>query len=631
MLLFLFRISFADPSLIGHSNREMRIGAHYSNKGECEFTVWAPFLKGVDLKIVSPRKKIVPMEKDALGYWRTKVDDMSPETLYFYRLEDDRDRPDPASHSQPKGVHGPSRVIDHSLFRWTDRTWSGIPPSDMIIYELHIGTFTNEGTFEVVIPRLRELGRLGVNALELMPVAQFPGDRNWGYDGAYPFAVQNSYGGPEGLKKLVNACHRNGMAVILDVVYNHLGPEGNYLRDYGPYFTDRYKTPWGMAVNFDDAYCNEVRNFFMENALHWFRDYHMDALRLDAIHGITDFSARPFLQELAGMVRSFSDAGGRRVYLIAESDLNDSGVVRPEKAGGYGIHALWNDDFHHSLHTLLTGEKDGYYMDFGRTGHLAKALEEGFVYTGEYSEFRRRNHGNSAADLPPHQFIVFSQNHDQTGNRMLGERLTTLVSFESLKLAAGVVLLSPYIPLLFMGEEYGEESPFLYFISHLDPDLVESVRKGRSEEFKAFRWKGEPPDPQSIGTFQKSKIQWEKRETANHGILLEFYKYLIRLRREMPVLSSLDARRLNAEGRENDRILLSTRWKDENRILCVFNFNECERDIDIKAPRGGWKRILDSSEKRWEGPGQLTPDVILRKRKILMRGRSFVLYVNNVP
>jgi maltooligosyltrehalose trehalohydrolase len=607
----------------------MKIGAYFNDKGKCEFVVWAPFLSRVDLKIVSPWKEVLPMGRDASGYWRVAVKHIPEEVRYYYRLEAERDRPDPVSHFQPEGVHGPSQTVNHSLFRWTDDAWRGIPLSGMIIYELHTGTFTPEGTFDAVIGRLSQLRALGINAIDIMPVSQFPGERNWGYDGAYPFAVQNSYGGPDGLKRLVDACHRSGMAVILDVVYNHLGPEGNYLWDYGPYFTDRYKTPWGMAVNFDGAYSNEVRNFFLENAFHWFREYHIDALRLDAVHGITDFSARPFLQELAEAVRDFSHQG-RQVYLIAESDLNDSKVVRPEKEGGYGIHAQWSDDFHHSLHTLLTGEKEGYYMDFGRTDHMAKALKKGFVYTGEYSEYRRRNHGNSAADLPANQFVVFSQNHDQTGNRMFGERLSALVSFESLKLAAGVVFLSPYIPLLFMGEEYGEESPFLYFVSHSDPDLVESVRKGRREEFKAFLWKGEPPDPQSVGTYQKSKIQWGKRKTAKHRILLEFYKYLIRLRRELPVVADLDRKRLRAEGRENDGIILLTRWKDEHRTLCVFNFHKNESTIAINATRNGWKKILDSSEKKWKGPGTLAPAEISGKRTIALRGRSVVLYGDNV-
>src|SRR4030066_1209493 len=320
----------------------------------------------------------------------------------------------------------------------------------MIMYEIHVGTFTPEGTFDAVILRLDELSVLGINTIELMPVAQFPGERNWGYDGTYPFAVQNSYGGPEGLKILINECHKKGMAVILDVVYNHFGPEGNYLWDYGPYFTDRYKTPWGQAINYDDLYSNEVRNFFIENALHWFKNYHFDALRLDAIHGIFDFSAKAFLQELAEKVEEFSSSEGKKYYLIAESDLNDSRVIRPGNMGGYGIDAQWCDDFHHAVHTLLVHENKGYYVDFGETEHLVKSFREGFVYSGQYSEYRKRNHGNSSRDCPAEQFIVFTQNHDQVGNRMFGERLSNLVSFESLKLAAGAVLLSPYIPLLFM-------------------------------------------------------------------------------------------------------------------------------------------------------------------------------------
>ncbi len=376
----------------------------------------------------------------------------------------------------------------------------------MIMYELHAGTFIPEGTFDAVIPGLDHLKDLGINATDIMPVAQFPGERNWGYDGVYPFAVQNSYGGPDGLKRIVNECHTKGIAVILDVIYNHLGPEGNYLRDYGPYFTDRYKTPWGQAINFDGPYSNEVRNFFIENALSWLKNYHIEGLRIDAIHGIYDMSAQPFLPELAERVEEFSQQEGRKFYLIAESDLNNSYALRPRDSGGSGLDALWCDDFHHALHTLLTGETDGYYVDFGKIGHLVKSFREGFVYSGQYSAFRKRNHGNSSADIPPDRFVVFSQNHDQTGNRLKGERLSSLVSFESLKLAAGVVLLSPYIPLIFMGEEYGETAPFLFFISHSDPELIKAVRQGRKDEFKTFNWKDEPPDPQDIETFMRSKL-----------------------------------------------------------------------------------------------------------------------------
>ncbi len=509
----------------------MKNGINYVRNERCEFNVWAPLLSKVAVKIISPEEKVIPMEKDHEGYWKTTIADITPATKYFYLLNDEKDRADPASHYQPEGVHGASQVIDHSVFHWSDWNWHGIPLSEMIIYELHVGTFTQDGSFKAIVPRLDELQDTGINTIELMPVSQFPGERNWGYDGVYPYAVQKSYGGPEGLKHLVNECHRREISVILDVVYNHLGPEGNYLRDFGPYFTNTYSTPWGEAINFDSAYSKEVRTFFIENALHWFSHYHVDALRLDAIHAIFDMGAKHFLSELSERVEEFSQKNRRKYYLIAESDLNDSRVVIPRESWGYGIDGVWCDDFHHSLHTLLTGEKRGYYLDFGKIAHMVTSMKEGFVYSGEYSEFRKRNHGNPSKDIPAKQMVVFSQNHDQIGNRMLGERLSTLVSFEALKLAAGIVLLSPYIPLLFMGEEYGENTPFLYFVSHSDQTLIEAVRQGRKKEFGEFKWQGEPPDPQSTETFLKSKINWEKRNEGNHKVLLDFSKNLITLRK----------------------------------------------------------------------------------------------------
>ena len=362
-----------------------------------------------------------------------------------------------------------------------------------------------------MIDRLDDLAALGVNAVELMPVAQFPGTRAWGYEGVYPFAVQDSYGGPDELKRLVDACHGRGLAVVLDVVYNHLGPEGNYLADFGPYFSDKYRTPWGKALNFDGPYSDEVRNFFIENALHWFGRYHIDALRLDAIQGVFDQSATPFLIELAQAAARFSDESGRRVSLIAESDLNDARVVKPAAAGGLGLDGVWADDFHHALHALLTAERTGYYVDFGKVADLVTALKEGFVYQGGYSTYRKRRHGNATTGVPAEKFVIFCQNHDQTGNRKTGERLAALVPFEALKLAAGLLLTAPYVPLLFMGEEYGEDNPFLYFADYSDPDLARAVRQGRREEFRAFGWEGEVPDPLDAGTFAASKIEWEKR------------------------------------------------------------------------------------------------------------------------
>ncbi len=605
----------------------MRIGATYIGKNRYEFVVWAPFLDKVELKIVSPEKRVFNLKKEKNGYWKKVAKVIPPGALYLYCLDGKKDRPDPASHFQPRGVHGPSEIVDHNAFNWEDVNWRGIPLFEMIMYELHVSTFTGEGTFESAIQRLDDVKDLGINAIEIMPVAQFHGERNWGYDGVFPFAVQNSYGGPDGLKRLVNECHKKGMAIILDVVYNHLGPEGNYLWDFGPYFTDKYKTPWGMAVNFDDAYSNEVRNFFIENALHLFRNYHIDALRLDAIHGISDLSAKPFLQELAEKVEEFSLKRGRKFYLIAESDLNDSRVIRSRELGGYNIDAQWCDDFHHSLHTLLTGENQGYYMDFGRIEHLVKSFGEGYVYSGQYSEYRKRNHGNSSKDRPAAQFIVFSQNHDQIGNRMLGERLSGQVSFESLKLAAGIVLLSPYIPLLFMGEEYGEDSPFLYFVSHSDQGLIEAVRKGRREEFKAFSWKGEPPDPDNINTFLKSKIILEKKENGNHKVLLDFNKYLIKMRKETPAFSNLNKDNLEVSGFEDDKILFLRRWKDGSHVFCIFNFNKEERKIRTFLPEIKWSKILDSSDVIWKGPGSLLPDRINGGEEITLRGCSFAVYI----
>jgi maltooligosyltrehalose trehalohydrolase len=602
----------------------MKTGAYYQGNGTGEFSVWAPLIREVALRLVSPEERLVSMEKNQKGYWRCSVPNVPPGALYFYRLDGGRERPDPASHSQPGGVHGPSQVIDHGAYVWEDDNWKGIPLSEMIIYELHAGTFTPEGTFDAIRGRLDDLKEVGINAIELMPLAQFPGERNWGYDGAYPYAVQNSYGGPDGLKRLVSACHRKGIAVVLDVVYNHLGPEGNYLWDFGPYFTDKYKTPWGWAINYDDAYSNEVRNYFIENALHWFGKYHIDALRIDAIHGITDMSAVPFLHELALRVEAFSTEKRRKYYVIAESDLNDTRVIRPRELGGFGIDAQWNDDFHHCVHTLLTGERNGYYADFGSIEELGKSLREGFVYSGGYSKYRRRDHGNSSKDRPAEQFIVFSQNHDQVGNRMLGERLSGLVSFESLKLAAGVTLLSPYIPLLFMGEEYAEDAPFLYFVSHSDAALIEAVREGRKKEFSAFSWMGETPDAQNMETFSKSKIRWGKRTTGKHAVMLDFYKHLVALRRTLPALSRPDKDNLEVYELP-DNVLYMRRRRDDSDVLVLFNFGSDTVCFAV-APEGGWKKIFDSSARKWAGPGALLPEEIVSRQEFSMAGRSVAVY-----
>ncbi|MBW4631137.1 MAG: malto-oligosyltrehalose trehalohydrolase [Iphinoe sp. HA4291-MV1] len=612
----------------------MKLGAHYLGNDHCEFRVWASNAEAVALKIVSPQERIFPMQQEAEGYWHVSADDIQPGTLYFYQLNNGESRPDPASNLQPLGVHGPSQVIDPS-FTWNDSNWSGVSLESMIIYELHVGTFTQEGTFEAMIPQLKDLRELGVNAIEIMPIAQFPGDeptdgdcayRNWGYDGVYPFAVQNSYGGPDGLKRLVDACHQEGIAVVLDVVYNHFGPEGNYMSHFGPYFTETYRTPWGSAINFDDAHSHDVRHYFIQNALYWLRDYHIDALRLDAVHAIYDLGAKHFLEELAENVAALRDQQGRKLYLIAESDLNDPRVVRPPELGGYGIDAQWSDDFHHALHSLLTREQTGYYEDFGKCEHLAKAYQETFVYDWKYSAHRRRFHGNSAGDRSLTQFVVCIQNHDQVGNRMLGERLSHLVSFEALKLAAGAVLLSPYIPLLFMGEEYGEEAPFIYFVSHGDPDLIRAVRQGRKQEFAAFHAQGEPPDPESSETFLKCKLNWDKRKEGKHQALWSLYQYLIQLRHTIPALVKRERQNIEVGFLETEKIVWWRRWSEANQILCIMNFNTSNVNFGLTIPGNDWKKILDSADEKWQGSGSLLPDKTSNGQELTMQSQSFALY-----
>jgi maltooligosyltrehalose trehalohydrolase len=567
-----------------------------------------------------------PMEKDAQGYWSLTLDAVKPGTRYTYRLNEEKDRPDPASHFQPDGVHEPSAVVDHSAFQWEDDSWDSIPLQEMVLYEMHIGTFTEQGTFESAIHRLDHLKDLGVNVVDIMPIAQFPGGRNWGYDGVYPFAAQSTYGGPDGFKKFVNACHKRGIAVALDVVYNHLGPEGNYLWDYGPYFTKKYRTPWGEAVNFDGPHSDPVRNYFIDNAIHWFEHYHVDALRLDAVHAIFDNSAKPFLRELAERVEKFSEEQGRQYYLMPESNLNDTRIIRPWETGGYGHHTQWLDDFHHSLHTILTGENDGYYVDFGEMNDLVKCLKEGFVYDWRYSEFRKRRHGNSSVNRPAEQFVAFTQNHDQIGNRMNGERLSQLVPFEATKLAAASLMLAPYIPMLFMGEEHADQAPFLYFVSHNDEHIIEAVREGRKEEFESFEWTGEPPDPQSEETFQRSKLNWHLREEDGHATILEWYKELIALRKSNPAMQQLSKKHSNVDLIADDRGLIIHRWNGDAGIFAILNFQEGVFDAEVGFPEGEWERVLDSSADRWQGQGSRSPETASGSATIDVPAFSAIIY-----
>jgi maltooligosyltrehalose trehalohydrolase len=550
------------------------------------------------------------------GYFEASFAAPGKEVRYFYVLDGDTRRPDPASRFQPEGVHGPSEAVRHDAFGWTDGGWKNPPLEDYMLYELHVGAFTPEGTFEAVIHRLPYLRELGVNAIELMPVSQFPGPRNWGYDGVYPFAVQQSYGGPGSLKALVNACHLSGLAVVLDVVYNHLGPEGNYLRDFGPYFTGRYSTPWGDAVNFDGPGSDGVRRFFIESSLYWLNVFHIDALRIDAVHGIFDMSARHFLDELREEVQRRAE---RKVYLIPESDLNDVRIINPTRIGGYGLDAQWNDDFHHALHTLLTGEQSGYYRDFGGVPDMAKAIREGFVYSGQHSRFRDRRHGSPSAHLPPRRFVVFSQNHDQVGNRPEGDRLAATLPLQKLKLAAAMVLLSPSVPLLFMGEEYGETAPFRYFVSHSDPDLIEAIREGRKKESSLFGWTGEAPDPQEEAAFLRSRLNPGLRHDGEHKVLFTFYRELIRLRKSLSALRNPVRDEMEATAHEEEKALTVLIGHGGERIVSLVSFNDESVEVPLPPAEGAWKKVLDSSAFRGpdniamtggeavEGPVRLNP------------------------
>jgi maltooligosyltrehalose trehalohydrolase len=544
------------------------------------------------------------MERVGNGYYETEVSRVEPGALYCYRLNDSVERPDPASRFQPQGIHGPSQVT-RPEFGWTDSLWRGRAWDDYVIYEAHVGTFTTAGTFVAMIDQLDSLARLGVTALELMPVAQFPGDRNWGYDGVHPYAPQNSYGGPEGLKVLVDACHARSLAVVLDVVYNHLGPEGNYLQEFGPYFTDRVRTPWGPAVNFDGPHSDAVRDFFIGNAVYWINEFHIDGLRLDATHAIFDRSARPLLSELANAVHARGQQLGRRVVVIAENNANDPRIVRASERGGYGLDSQLLDDFQRSLHALVTGERAGYYGDFGGVADFAKATGAGFVLTGQYSQYRHRRWGANASDLPANRFVAYAQSHDTVGNRPNGDRLGRLVGFEELKLAAAATILSPSIPFLFMGEEYDEPAGFHYFISHIDPALAASVCEGRAREFAAFHWPSAPSDPQSPETFQRSRLTRFAAHHGHHGVLWSFYQELLRLRKQLPAIREPSRAQATINVAEDQKIIVATRQAEGRQVCTCFHFGDQGTTIDLPPPIAGrWTLLLDSADERWQGPNR---------------------------
>jgi len=557
----------------------------------CHFSVWAP---EKNTMILSVAGREIPMIKDISGYFHADVAEIHHGDRYLYTPAGEKPLPDPASSWQPEGVHGPSALIDHSQFGWGDDSWHGLPFSSLIFYELHIGTFTREGTFAAVIRRLDQLAHLGINALQLMPIAQCPGRRNWGYDGVFLYAVQDNYGGPEGLKQLVDACHQKGIAVFLDVVYNHVGPEKNILDRFGPYFSDKYHTPWGSAFNFDGAWSDGVKEFIIGNILYWAEFYHIDGLRLDAVHEIFDRNAVTIWDQLQETVRDWEQSSGRRLYLVAESDLNSPRVVRPSALGGMGFDAQWMDDFHHALYVLLDPAGKKHYEDFGRLEQLAKSYTEGFVHSNEYVRFRHRRHGASSAGVPGHRFIVFNQNHDLPGNRPGGERLSVLVDLPRLKLAAAAVLLSPYIPLLFMGEEYGEMAPFYFFSDYSDPQITGGLLESRKKQFAGFDWDQQPLDSQDENTFNRSKLNWHLRREGQHAILLHWHKQLITVRRTQALLADLSKNNFRADLLGGRGIQLSRHSADGARhLICLLNFSG--EDLSITPP-SNWSKLLDSTE-----------------------------------
>ncbi|MDQ6827446.1 MAG: malto-oligosyltrehalose trehalohydrolase [Gemmatimonadota bacterium] len=570
-------------------------GATIASPNETRFSVWAPNSEHVTVRIDGAEHA---MRGTGGGVFECAVNGAGAGALYSYSLDGGPDRPDPVSRSQPNGVHGPSQIVDPRAFPWHDDEWRGVAMADLVIYELHVGTFSDAGTFAGIIPHLLELAELGITAIEVMPVAEFPGARNWGYDGVDLYAPHSAYGGPDALRRLVDAAHRVGLAVILDVVYNHLGPEGNYLGEFGPYFGDAYKTPWGRPLNFDGPNSDEVRRFFIDNALYWISEFHIDALRLDAVHAIYDFSARHVLDEIACEVHAYGAMAGRRTLVIAESDLNDPRLVRDGDRGGFALDAQWSDDFHHAVHTVLTGETRGYYEDFGGTGRIAKAIRDRFVYDGAYSAHRRRRHGAPASDVPANRFVVAMQNHDQIGNRAAGDRFSTLVPREKLRLAASLLLLSPYVPLLFMGEEYGETNPFLYFASHGDAALVEAVRAGRRAEFASSGWSNEVPDPQSEESFRRSRLSRAVRPE-----IAALYRDLLRLRKTEPALRPGDARVAviddDIEGWISTRL---TPTAGGAPLLMIFNLSDTSRMVRLPdAVPSDWHELLSTGDARYGG------------------------------
>ncbi|MGN6495600.1 MAG: malto-oligosyltrehalose trehalohydrolase [Agriterribacter sp.] len=597
-------------------------GAVYLGAKGCRFTLWAPLKKKV-LLVLGLQEHL--MHRDEQGYWTIEMNDARPGDRYAFKADDGTALPDPASRCQPDGVHGLSCIIDNH-FSWTDDEWRGLPLNEMVIYEIHVGAFTEQGTFEGIISKLPYLRSLGINTIELMPVFSFPGSRNWGYDLVYPYSVHTVYGGHEGLKKLVDAAHSHGIAVLMDVVYNHLGPEGNYFEQYGPYTTEKYKTPWGKAINFDDAYCDAVRSYYWYNALMWLDEFHVDGLRLDAVHAIWDNSANPFIAALQTKVSDLEKATGRKKILIAEFDLNNPKIIAPPETGGSGLAGQWNDEFHHALHAVITGETNGYYEDFGSVELLAKAFRDCYVFTGEYSSHRKKNFGALPhPSLDYSRFVVFGQNHDQIGNRRLGDRLATQLSSDQLKLVAATVLLSPFVPLLYMGEEYGETNPFPFFADYGDPALRKAVVKSRKDEFAHFKDEREAPDPCDVATFESARLQWNIEQDERKKMLFEYYRWLIAFRNSNPAMRATARNAVEVFHTSGESIIGLKRKSEKDELLIILHFSghPAAYHHPIHQPM---RQCFDSNAPQWHGTGQQAPAHIQPGVPFNVDGFSVTIY-----
>lgn len=584
-----------------HLTTKRQIGINFHMDAPASVKVWAPKARKVCLQIENGKR--IDLNRQLFGFWTASSKEIQPGQRYCFEINGNKSYPDPASLSQPDGVNQSSETLDLEKIREIrDKDWRGFPLHELIIYELHVGSFSAEGNFEGATKKLDHLAELGVNTIEIMPVSSFPGNRNWGYDGVFPFSVQNNYGGAFELVKFVNACHKKGFAVILDVVYNHLGPEGNYFNVYGPYFTNKYSNIWGRAINFDDAWCDGVRDFFMENAMMWLRDFHIDGLRLDAVHTIMDDSPKHFVRELSENVQKLNKETGMRHFLVGESDANDSKYITPVKDGGYGLASQWCDEWHHSLHALLTGEKQGYYSDFGQVKQLAKSYRHAFVHDGVFSSFRKKIHGNSTHGIPGSRFVIYTQNHDQTGNRLLGERMSSLVDFESLKLAAAAMIFSPFVPMLFMGEEYAENNPFMFFVDLQNPALKKKIKNGRKREFKNFWNKQVPPDPFDIEVFERSKPDWTKMKEKPHNQMFSFYKECISIRKDNPFMKSCNREHLMVRETSDDKAIVLLYQTRKKGMMVMMNFSD--EIINESIPEDDNYRsemVLYSAHKKWGG------------------------------